>query len=130
MNIFDDLISIDKNGNFSYNKWVEWNHFLIPNTQKTLRNFMRKLLAFFGHCKKCSALDGCYLLENNRPQQPLHINCECTRKTISLNQVRLKATAICPLIKFTDYIFKNKDKKIIYQSWGFTIEDSEKSQNI
>ena len=26
MNVFDDLIKVDKNGNFSYVGWVEWKH--------------------------------------------------------------------------------------------------------
>ncbi len=50
MSIFDDLIKIDNDGNFVYNKWIEWNHFLIPNKPERLRNIMRELLAFLGHC--------------------------------------------------------------------------------
>ena len=61
MSVFDE-IQIDSEGNIVYNKWIEWDHFLIPNKPKLLRNFMREFLAFLGHCKKCSALDGCYLL--------------------------------------------------------------------
>lgn len=85
---------------------------------------MRGLLAFLGHCKKCSALDGCYLLETNRPAQPLHLNCDCQRKDVLFNKVQKQITANCPLIKFTNYIFKNKAKKILFESWGFTVQDS------
>ena len=125
MSVFDELIQIDSKGNILYNKWIEWEHFLIPNKPESLRNVMRELLAFFGHCKRCSALDGCYLVDNNRPEQPLHLNCDCTRNNISLNTIQSKATADCPLTKFTNYRFKDKDKKNLFESWGFTIEDSE-----
>ncbi len=131
MSIFDDLIKIDNDGNFVYNKWIEWNHFLIPNKPERLRNIMRELLAFLGHCKKCSALDGCYLVDSNKPEQPLHPNCDCNKKDISLNVVKAKITANCPIIKFTNYIFKNEDKKNLFESWGYTIQDSERlKQNI
>lgn len=123
MSVFDE-IQIDSEGNIVYNKWIEWDHFLIPNKPELLRNFMREFLAFLGHCKKCSALDGCYLLENNRPEQPLHPNCDCKRTAISTSIVKKQISANCPLTKFTEYIFKNKDKKILFESWGFKIQDS------
>lgn len=126
MNMFDDLIKIDSQGNIVYNNWIEWDHFLIPNKPELLRNIMRDFLAFSGHCKKCSALDGCYLLDNNRPKQPLHLNCDCKIKNISLNQVLKSISVECPLIKFTHYIFKNESKKYLFESWGFTVDDSEK----
>lgn len=125
MSVFDDLIQIDDYGNPVYNQWIEWDHFLIPNKPESLRNIMRDILAFLGHCKKCSAIDGCYLLDDNRPEQPLHKNCDCKRITILFSDVKTRASANCPLIKFTDYIFKNKDKKSLFESWGFTIKDSE-----
>ena len=129
MGIFDELIQYDNNGNITLNSWIEWDHFLIPNKPDILRNIMRDFLAMLGHCKKCSALDGCYFKKNNKPNQPLHTNCDCTTKTVSVNNVEENATADCPLIKFTDYIFKNKDKKILFESWGFTIKDSEMLKN-
>lgn len=125
MSVFDGLIQIDENGNIVVNSWIEWDHFLIPNKPESLRKIMRDILAFFGHCKKCSALDGCYLVDDNRPKQPLHPNCDCQRKSTSFSNVKTSASANCPLIKFTDYIFKNKDKKNLFESWGFTIKDSE-----
>lgn len=50
MSVFDE-IQIDSEGNIVYNKWIEWDHFLIPNKPELLRNFMREFLAFLGHCK-------------------------------------------------------------------------------
>lgn len=123
MSIFDE-IQINNEGNIVFNKWIEWDHFLIPNKPEKLRNIMKNLLAFLGHCKRCGALDGCYLLDNNKPKQPLHENCDCNKKNISLKIVKEKIMANCPLIKFTNYIFKDKDKKILFESWGFTIQDS------
>ena len=130
MNIFDGIIQVDNDGNVKYNKWIEWDHFGIPNKPEILRKILREFFAFLGHCKRCSALDGCYLLEHNRPEQPLHINCDCQRKEIPLKIVQKRITANCPLIKFTDYIFKNKSKKILFESWGFTILDSHMLKNI
>lgn len=85
---------------------------------QTFKKFYERVSTFLGHCKKCSALDGCYLLENNRPEQPLHPNCDCKRTAISTSIVKKQISANCPLTKFTEYIFKNKDKKILFESWG------------
>lgn len=46
MSVFDE-IQIDSEGNIVYNKWIEWDHFLIPNKPKLLRNFMREFLPFW-----------------------------------------------------------------------------------
>ena len=63
MSIFDDLIQIRENGEIVYNQWIEWDHFLIPNKPEWLREILRNLMALFGHCMNCSALDGCYLVK-------------------------------------------------------------------
>ena len=49
MSIFDDLIRIDENGNLSYNGWIEWDHFLIPNKPEWFREILRNLMALLGH---------------------------------------------------------------------------------
>ena len=125
MSVFDGLIRVDEAGNIYYNQWIEWDHLMVPNKPELLRNIMRNILAFFGHCKSCTSLDGCYLLDDNKPKQPLHENCDCQKHEISFSQVSKKALAECPIIKFTNYIFKNENKKNIFESWGFTINDSE-----
>ena len=45
MSIFDDLIKIDNDGNFVYNKWIEWEHFLIPNKPDWLRQILRATMS-------------------------------------------------------------------------------------
>lgn len=126
MGVFENF-TLDDYGNIVNNAWIEWDHFLIPNKPELLRNIMRKLMSFFGHCKKCTALDGCYLLDNNRPEQPLHPNCDCKNKKINKNLVKLKSFAELPIIKLTKYIFngmdKSKGKQSIFESWGYTIEN-------
>ena len=37
MGVFDELIKVDIEGNIVYNKWIEWDHFLIPNKPDWLR---------------------------------------------------------------------------------------------
>ena len=43
----------------------------IMNKPILLRKIIRKLMAFMGHCLICTSLDGCYLLNNKRPEQPI-----------------------------------------------------------
>ena len=89
--------------------WVE--SFLIPNKPEILRKFLRKMMSFLGHCLKCSALDGCYLLENNRPEQPLHPNCDCSRYNIQVDEVKSLFVADLPIIKLTKYVFGEENSK-------------------
>ena len=88
MSIFDDLIRIDENGNLSYNGWIEWDHFLIPNKPEWFREILRNLMALLGHCLNCTALDGCYLLDSNCPKQPLHERCHCKKNNVSFSVVK------------------------------------------
>lgn len=37
MGVFDDLIHIGENGEFLFNQWIEWDHFLIPNKPEWFR---------------------------------------------------------------------------------------------
>ena len=69
-------------------------------------------MALFGHCMNCSVLDGCYLVNRNMPEQPLHENCDCRKKDITYLKVKSNAKAECDITKFTEYVFKNiKDSK-------------------
>ena len=97
MSIFDDLIRVDKNGKFSYNAWIEWEHFLIPNKPEWFREILRNLMVLFGHCLNCTTLDGCYLSNSNRPEQPLHEERDCKKKSLNYSKVKTNANAECQL---------------------------------
>lgn len=132
MSIFDDLIKIGENGEIIFNQWIEWDHFLIPNKPEWYREILRNMMAILGHCMNCSALDGCYLLVNNMPNQPLHEKCHCNKKNIDYVKIKKSASAECDLRKFTEYVFKNtnsKGKNQIFHDLGFNIKDSEYLQN-
>lgn len=128
MNVFKDLIRVDKNGNFILNQWIEWNHLFIPNKPEWLRIFLRNLISLLGHCMKCTALDGCYLVTRNMPELPLHFRCDCNKVNISFPLVKSNANTECDIRKFTEYIFKDtltsKGKNKIFYDLGFTINDS------
>lgn len=128
MQILNNLIKIDKKGNLLYNEWCEWSHFLVPNKPDWFRQILRNIIAILGHCLLCSAVDGCYFIKNNSPKHPLHIKCDCTQKVISIIKVKNNATAECDIKKFTEYIFKDKEKSNgkneIFYSLGFNINDS------
>lgn len=128
MGVFDDLIQIDDNGNLVYNQWIEWDHFLVPNKPEWFREILRNIMALFGHCMNCTALDGCYLVKTNMPERPLHENCHCQEKDIAYSKVKANAFAECDLSKFTEYVFKNnkdsKGKNQIFYDLGYSIEDS------
>lgn len=133
MSIFDDLITVNEQGEIIYNQWVEWDHFLIPNKPEWFRELLRNLMLTLGHCLNCSALDGCYFVLRNMPLQPLHENCDCSKKEISFSKVKNKSNSECNIKKFTDYIFLNtkesKGKNKIFFDLGFKINDSEYLKN-
>lgn len=133
MSIFDDLIKVDEKGNLVYNRWVEWEHFLIPNKPAWLREVLRNIMASFSHCLDCTSLDGCYLLDNKKPQQPLHVNCDCKTKDINFSKIKTKAISGCDIEKFTKYVFKDtaasRGKNKIFYNLGFSIEDSDYLKN-
>ena len=126
MSIFDDLIKIDNDGNFVYNKWIEWEHFLIPNKPDWLRQILRATMSLLGHCMTCTVLDGCYFVERIMPNLPLHTNCDCKKFDKSLTTVKSNAKAECDIKKFTDYIFKDNSngKKQIFLNLRYDINDS------
>lgn len=129
MSVFDGLIQIGTNEELLYNQWIEWDHFLIPNKPNWLRKIFWNIFAVLGHCMRCSALDGCYLVDRNKPEQPLHPNCDCSIININYSQVKSKATANCDIRKFTEYVFKNtkdsKGKNKIFYNLGYNISDSQ-----
>ena len=133
MNIFDDLIQVDEKGNLKYNSWIEWDHFFIPNKPAWFRELLRNSMAAFEHCLSCTSLDGCYLLDNNKPKQPLHEHCDCKKKDILFSKVKSKAYAECNITKFTEYVFKNdkdsKGKNKIFYDLDYSIKDSEYLKN-
>lgn len=128
MSVFDDVIVINGQGELVYNQWVEWDHFLIPNKPEWLRELLRIFMKIMGHCLNCSVLDGCYFVLRNMPLQPLHENCDCSKKSKDYSKVKNKSNAECDIKKFTDYVFKNtkdsKGKNKIFYDLGFEINDS------
>ena len=128
MSIFEGLIQINEKGEIEYNKWIEWDHFFIPNKPEWFREILRNLLFMLGHCLNCSAIDGCYFLETKMPNIPLHNRCHCAKKNITYSKVKQSANAECDIRKFTEYIFKNNQesngKKKIFSDLGFDINDS------
>lgn len=133
MSVFDDLVQIDDNDQIIFNDWIEWNHFLIPNKPEILRNLMRKLMAFLSHCKKCTALDGCYLLDNNKPDLPLHPHCDCKKINITYDKIKYNAKADLPIIKLTKYVLSDNHsngKQKLFTSWGYTVDNAEELQKI
>lgn len=133
MSIFANLIRVDEKGNIIYNNWIEWDHFLIPNKPEWLREIVRNLMVLLSHCLNCTALDGCYLLDGNKPNQPLHENCDCKKINVGFSKVKVNATAECAIEKFTQYIFANnrqsKGKNKIFYLLGYSIENSEYLKN-
>lgn len=128
MSIFKDVVVFDSGGlDDSYRGWIEWFHSYIPKEPEWLRTIIRALLMLMKHCLKCSALNGCYLLNIKRPKQPLHERCHCMRLKINVDDVKTNASSECAIEKFTKYIFGNnsKGKNQIFYKMGFSIDDSE-----
>lgn len=129
MRMLDDLIKVDEDGEIYYAGWIEWDHLRIPNGPEWFRDMMRNLMALCGHCLECTALDGCYLLDVNRPTLPLHENCDCKKIDISFSKVKVYATSECDIRKFTEYVFRDekssKGKNKIFHNLGFNIDDAE-----
>ncbi len=94
-------------------KWVEWVH---RQTGKS-------------HCDTCLKLDKCWFLEDKKPKVPQHFFCHCRVVPIDYSRVVNEATAKSDYSKFDPYLF-NRDnryehnKQKLFESWGYTIEDS------
>ncbi len=131
MGVFNNYKVID--GKVVDNTWIELWHFLIPNKNNWFRKFMRILLAIFGHCLKCTVLDGCYFVRWNMPQNEvpetkglLHPKCDCKALNIEFSKVKLKSFAECSVNKFYKYIFGegSNGKKDLFEKWGYSIDDT------
>ena len=81
----------------------------------------------------CDKFNGCYFSVKNMPIRPQHLNCRCRLRKIAKPIPNITAKATCDIRKFTEYIFdenKNKGKKKLFESLGYTIEDSEYLQQL
>ncbi len=95
-------------------EWVRWVH----------RNLTDN------HCEKCLKLDGCVFANDKAPPCPHHPFCHCLLEPISYAEVLLNARAVSSINKFVNYLFsseynKKNGKKSLFESWGYTVEDSE-----
>ena len=105
--------------------WVRWIH---EGTSPAKTNEQKMLNTIVGilstHCAECLNLTGCCFTKEKSPRAPLHENCHC--KVIEWPMIN--PFAVCPIEKFTEYLFdKNKSggKKDLFESWGYSIIDSE-----
>ncbi len=106
--------------------WVKWYHKGVPDVEGKEREGARKVAETNRHCKICTVLSGDYFPSINIPKYPQHPYCDC--KLFSIVKPNLQAFAKCALQKFEGYIFKSdksKGKTVLFESWGYTIEDSE-----
>ena len=95
----------------------------------------RNRLEGLGHCKPSTVLSGCYFVKSRLPKKKaegdglLHPYCDC--KLNGIAKPNGKITAICPIEKFTEYIFSDKEKYIsngkiqLFKGLGFSKADSE-----
>ena len=75
----------------------------------------------------CDKFNGCYFIVKQMPKYPQHPNCQCRLKKITKPIPYITANTTCDIRKFTEYVFdeeKSKGKKDLFESWGYTIEDS------
>ena len=131
MGIFDNFVY--KDGEITDNNWVKWFHWSIPDEEGKERDDARVDLEQLGHCKECSVLSGCYFVKSRLPKKKvesdglLHPNCDC--KLNGIAKPNGKITAICPIEKFTEYIFSDKEKYIsngkiqLFKELGFSKAD-------
>ncbi len=67
MSLFEQVLF---SGEKSESGWVKWYHKQIPDEEGESRDQARDIAKLAGHCKKCTALSGCYFPSNNMPQYP------------------------------------------------------------
>ena len=132
MGIFDRFVY--KDGEIVDNRFVKWVHWGVPDEEGEEREKVRDDLEKLGHCKLCTVLSGCYFVKPKLPKKKandnglLHPRCDCKLQEIIKSNDTV--TAICPIGKFTDYIFSEKHEntgklKLFRDHFGFTKQDSE-----
>lgn len=129
MTLFDNFVY--KNGEIVDIGFVKWVHWDVPDEQGEEREKARSRLEALRHCKPCTALSGCYFVKSKLPNKKaegdglLHPHCDCKLENIAKPTVK----AYCDIRKFSGYVFSNKyitnGKKVLFESLGYTIEDSE-----
>jgi len=81
----------------------------------------------------CDKFNGCYFNAKQMPKHPQHENCQCRLEKIVKPIPNVTARATCDIRKFAGYVFdeeNNKGKKKLFESWGYSIEDSEYLQQL
>ena len=81
----------------------------------------------------CDKFNGCYFIVKQMPKYPQHPNCQCRLEKITKPIPYITANATCDINKFSGYLFSDKyddGKKELFESWGYTIEDSEYLQQL
>ena len=94
-------------------KWVEWEH----------------VSRGYTHCSVCLSLHKRWFSEDEKPMLPQHENFHCTIGEIPPPKAGVTASSECAKAKFEDYIFhpdskKNKEKKVLFEGWGYAKIDS------
>lgn len=129
MGIFDNVVY--ENGQIVDKSWVKWLHWGVPDEEGEERNTVRDHLETLGHCKPCTVLSGCYFVRSKLPKTEggglLHPKCDCRLNKIVKPSGKIEA--VCPIKKFTEYIFSEKyaynGKMELFKALGFKKEDSE-----
>ncbi len=80
------------------------------------------------HCDVCLKLDQCWFAKGLTPKWPHHFFCHCILVDIPYTKVMYKSTADSAYSKFDVYLFNtegryNDNKKVMFESWGYTVED-------
>lgn len=129
MTLFDNFVY--KNGEIVDIGFVKWVHWGVSDEEGEEREEHREDWARMGHCKPCTALSGCYFVKSNLPKKKaegdglLHPHCDCQLENIAKPTVK----AYCAVGKFSGYVFSDKykinGKKVLFESLGYTIDDSE-----
>ena len=113
MGVFEEMVIIDDKGTILRNKWIEWKHVFIGKS----------------HCKTCLVLNNCWFNNMKMPVIPQHENCHCVINNIKAPEPNVSSRAVCPISKFSDYIFSEKyewnGKRKLFELLGFTKSDSE-----
>ena len=106
--------------------WIKWRHSDIPDEEGEAREKARSEAKRQKHCNVCTVLSGDYFPSFNMPHYPQHPHCDCM--LLSISKPASQAIANCALAKFTGYVFlseNSKGKTELFESWGYTLEDSE-----